>query len=157
MVCLLSSELPQIAGKWSAHHWAHLDVKPSNFGYSAVDDQWYLIDIESAVPLKPAGMTTQLDGPVCHTAKYAAPEVAMPLPHVTRTSDLYSVGVILRDVIAPVRTSDVAVRLCALISYHPNPARARRYFRSLTLLLTLSAAGLQQIPVSALPRGSNWQ
>lgn len=86
---------------WHSHRWIHGDIKPSNL---ALDEEWrlHLLDLESAVQLEEGEYSC--DSGV-HTEKYAAPEVLGDRMRVTLTSDLYSAGVIIREVL----------RVCAVV------------------------------------------
>lgn len=77
----------------------HGDIKPENFGYDPVGRSWYILDVESADMLPPVDDTLKCNSMPMHTPHYAAPEILAPgEPTLSITSDLYSIGVIHRDV-----------------------------------------------------------
>lgn len=94
-------------GEWRQHHWAHLDIKPDNFGVTP-NGKWYLLDVETVTSVWP-GHRTEFDHAPAHTPPYAAPEVhirsgagaggALVQPFfATDSSDLYSVAVVLAEI-----------------------------------------------------------
>jgi serine/threonine protein kinase len=82
---------------WRSKGWVHADVKPDNIGVDSATGMWYFLDVESVCRHGGIGKRVNALVTPIHTAKYAAPELLLPHPFVTDTTDLYSVGVILRD------------------------------------------------------------
>jgi serine/threonine protein kinase len=85
----------QLVAMWRSDGWVHGDVKPDNFGVDAAGT-WFVLDVESVC--KHGGIGKRVNALVkpVHTPKYAAPELLLPHPFVADTTDLYSVGVVLR-------------------------------------------------------------
>lgn len=87
----------QLVSVWRSKGWVHGDIKPDNIGIDAAMGSWYFLDVESVCRHGgPGSRINTLDRPV-HTPRYAAPELLSLQPFVADTTDLYSVGVILRE------------------------------------------------------------
>lgn len=86
----------QIFGTWRSRRLVHGDIKPSNIGLDASTKQLFLMDVETIVTV-PEGEDSELfEG--FYTEQYAAPEV-LGESTVNLTSDLYSVGVMLGELV----------------------------------------------------------
>lgn len=91
-------ECLQILQAWAAAGLVHGDLKPSNIGITDDDDDTvYLLDVETVVTLDPGKDFTPTPKGFRSTEKYRAPEVNEK-DAVCSKSDLYSVGIALREV-----------------------------------------------------------
>ena len=90
----------QVAQALAAMHaagWCHLDVKPSNVFVSAAGHVT-LLDLGFARKLDEA--TCVVDRPLLGTLKYIAPELLTSYASADRRSDIYSLGVMLFEMLA---------------------------------------------------------
>lgn len=99
-------------GAWRTAGFVHGDIKPANVGFSA-DGLLHLLDVEGITCL-PADDTVALvnvDTFRC-TAGYAAPEVCgTDEPEVNASTDLYSAGKMLSDVMEVPHAFALCLRL----------------------------------------------
>ena len=112
--------------------YAVVDLKPENVGVRS--GEAYIMDLDSATPL--------YTRPRSYTPSYAPPELLRPPYKVLRESDLYQLGLVLREMLDSCgdcgdELSDLCERLL-----DPNPFRrgsAREVVRELSTLLRASS------------------
>ena len=131
----------------------HCDVKPSNVLVKR-DGRVKLVDFGAATEVAPAGEVAQADAELLlMTPRYAAPE-QLRGERVGVQTDVYALGVVLRDLVACRVPLDPALEALCRAATHEDPRR--RYgsvaplVREVELLLARAAAR----PAGAAPRGA---